>query len=85
MVQNNRVYRCCRDCLLLAVSGKPLLHCPRPACCATGVKLGKVHASGGALEPHMVLIEAGLFAVKFKKKKSRKRAPGGGGAGSGQQ
>jgi hypothetical protein len=79
-VQNSAVYRCCRECLLLGVSGKPLPHCPRAACNATGVKVGgRCHASGSTLEPHYVVVEHGLFAVKFKKRAKR---GGGGGRGA---
>jgi hypothetical protein len=72
-VQNSAVYRTCRECLLLGASGKPLPHCPRAACSATGVKVGKTrcHASGGTLEPHYVVVEGGGFAIKFSKKKAR--------------
>jgi hypothetical protein len=90
MVQNSAVYRTCRECLLLGVSGKPLPHCPRAACNATGVKVGKArcHASGSTLEPHYVVLDHGLFAVKFKKRAKRgaraAKAPSGGGGGGGE-
>jgi hypothetical protein len=75
MVQNSAVYRTCRACLLDAVQGKPLPHCPRAACSATDVRLrngtSKCHKSGGSLEQHYVVIENGLFTVKFKKKVKR--------------